>query len=225
MTATATTFDALITKSNINVLKALKGGVLLGQMSAAVPSSLTIDSTVTPGTPVLQTLTGFSSMGFFSDSGAVFDESIDSSDTKAWGELEPVRRDITSDVTTLKVTGLESNKTTIAAFYDIDPTSLTPDSTTAELQIPKSTSPIAKYYRIIVLSQDGAAGSEYWIGRIMPRASITDRGSMTFDNGDTGIMYDMTFTAYLDSAAGYSVKTIYAGPAWKANLTAAGFGS
>lgn len=225
MTATATTFDALMTSNNANVRKALRGGVLLGQMSAAVPTSITIDSTVTPGTPVLQTLTGFSAFGFFSDDGAVFDESIDSSDTKAWGELEPVRRDITSDVTTLKVTALETNKTTIAAFYDIDPTSLVPDTTTGELHIPKSTSPIAKYYRIIVLSQDGAAGSEYWIARILPRASITDRGSMTFDNGDAGIMYDMTFTAYKDSAAGFSVETIYAGPAWKTNLTAAGFGS
>lgn len=223
MTATATTFPALVTQNNANVRKGLVGGVLIGQISAAVPTSITIDSTVTPGTPVLQTLTGFTSLGWFSDDGAKFGESVDSSDTKAWGAVEPVRRDITSDVTTVQFTALETNKTSLATYFDVDPTTLVPDTTTAELQIPKNVSPIARYYRVLVLTQDGAPGSEYWIARLMPRASITDRGDMVYMSGDTAVMYDLTFTAYEDASAGYSVKTFYAGPAWKTNKTAAGF--
>jgi hypothetical protein len=223
MTGTATTFGALVTQNNANVRKALKGGVLVAPMSQALPSSLTIDSPTTPGTPVLQTLTGFTSLGFFDDSGAVFDENINSSDIAAWGELAPVRRDITSDVTALKVTGLETNKTTLATYFGVDATTLVPDATTAELQIPKNASPVALYYRVLVLSQDGAAGSEYWIARMLPRASLTNIGSMTFASKDTPIAYDMEFTAYKDATAGYSVMTYLAGPGWKTNKTGAGF--
>lgn len=223
MTGTATTFDALVTKSTANVRKALKGGVLIAPISTALPASLTIDSPTTPGTPVLQTLTGFVSLGYIADGGAVFTENIQSADVQAWGLLEPVRRDITSDVTELKVTALESNKETLATYYQIDPASLTPDATTAELQIPKQVSPVAIYYRVLVISQDGAAGSEYWIARMMPRASITGLDNISLDSAKDPISYGMTFTAYTDPVAGYAVMTYYAGPAWKTNKTGAGF--
>lgn len=223
MTGTATTFDALVTENSGNARKALKGGVLIAPMSQALFTSITIDSVSSPGTPVLQTLTGFSSLGFFDDTGAVFSEAISSSDVAAWGQLEPIRRDITSDVTTVKVTALETNKQVLAVHYQVDPTTLVPDSTTKELQIPKQVSPVALYNRILVLSQDGAAGSEYWIARLMPRASLTNIGSMTFDSKGSPIAYDMTFTAYKDATAGYSLQTYLAGPGWKTNITGAGF--
>jgi len=225
MTGTATTFGALVTQDNSNVRKALKGGVLIAPMSSALPSSLTIDSATDPGTPVLQTLTGFTSLGFFDDSGAVFSENISSADIAAWGELEPIRRDITSDVTTLKINALETNKTTLATYFGVDPSTLTPDETTGELQIEKNPSPAATYYRVLVLAQDGASGSEYWIARMLPRASVTDLGDMTFASAKDGITFDMTLTAYKDSTAGYSVMTYLAGPGWLAGLTAAGLGS
>jgi len=223
MTGTATTFDALVTQGSGNVRKALKGGVLIAPFSTAIPASLTIDSVSSPGTPVLQTLTGFSSLGFFDDTGAVFSENISSSDITPWGTLQPVRRDMTSDVTTVKVTALETNKEVLATYFMVDPTTLIPDATTEELQIPKQVSPVALYYRILVLSQDGAAGSEYWIGRLLPKASLTGIGGMTFDSKGSPIAYDMTFTAYEDTVAGYSVMSYFAGPGWKTNKTGAGF--
>lgn len=217
---TATTFGALVTQDRTNVRKALKGGVLIGQSSASLPTALT-----TTSTPVLSTLAGFSSLGFISDNGAVATDDENTADVKAWGELYPVRRDVTSRTTTVKVSGLETNKATLSTYFGIDPTLLVPDETTGELVIADSTSSTPLTYRVLVLSQDGPPGAEFWIGKLMPAASVTARGDQTFASGDSPIEWDFTFTAYKDSAAGYAVKNFYAGPGWLANLDAAGLGS
>ena len=218
-----TTFPALVTYNDQNIRKALKGGLLIAPFSTALPSSVTVDSAGSPGTPVLQTLTGFSSLGRFTDNGAVMSEGQNDSTITPWGALAPSRRDITSDVTTLKVEALETNKSVLAARFGVDASTLVPDATTAELHVTKQLSPIALYWRLILLTQDGAANSEYWQGAIFPKASLTGIGDMTFMSGDTAILYDMTFTMFVDAAAGFDVRNFYAGPGWKTNKTGAGF--
>lgn len=223
MTATPTTFDELATTNTSLVRKALKGGVLWAPESAAIPASLTIDSPTTPGTPVLQTLTGFNSLGCFSDDGAKFSRDVKDSTITPWGFLDPARRDIITDVTSVAITALETNKQTLAWYYGVDESTLTPDATTAELHIDKAASAAAFYFRMIVLGQDGAAGSEYWPARLLPRASITGYDDIVFQSGDTAIMYGVTITAYKDATAGYADRSIWCGPGWKADQTAMGF--
>lgn len=223
MTATATTFDALATQNTANIRKALKGGVLWAPIATAIPTSLTIDSPTTPGTPVLQTLTGFSSLGCFSDNGAKFSRAVKDNTITPWGFLDPARRDIVTDVTTCKVEALETTKQTLAWYYAVDPSTLTPDSTTAELHIDKAASAQAVYFRFLVLGQDGAAGSEYWPARLLPNASITNYDDIVFQNGGTVIMYGVEITAFKDATAGYADRSIWCGPGWKTNKTAAGF--
>lgn len=218
-----TTFPALVTTNTANIRKALAGGVLWAPIATALPASLTVDSAGSPGTPVLQTLTGFASLGCMSDAGAVFSEAINDSTITPWGSTDPGRRDIVTDVTTCHIVALETTKQTLAMYYDVDASTLTPDATTAELHIDKTSSPIAKYSRFIVLGQDGSSGNEYWPAKILPRASITSRGDMVFMSGDTAILYDVTLTAFKDAAAGYAVRTAWCGPGWKTNKTAAGF--
>lgn len=218
-----TTFDALVTNNTANVRKALKGGALWAPISTAIPSSLTVDSSGSPGTPVLQTMTGFSSLGCFSDDGAKFSREVKDSTITPWGFLDPARRDIVTDVTTCKITALETTKQVLAWYYGVDVSTLTPDATTAELHIDKAASAQAVYFRMLVLGQDGAAGSEYWPARLLPRASVTGHDDIVFQSGDTAIMYGVTVTAYKDASAGYADRSIWCGPGWKANKTAAGF--
>jgi hypothetical protein len=218
-----TTFSALVTKTEANIRKALAGGVLWAPIATALPASLTVDSAGSPGTPVLQTLTGFTSLGCLSEDGVTFSEDISDSTITPWGSLDPARRDIVTDVTTCHMVALETNKQTLAMYYDVDASTLTPDVTTAELHIDKSASAVAKYSRFIILGQDGASGSEYWPAKILPRASITSRGDMAFMGGDTAILYDVTLTAFKDATAGYAVRNVWCGPGWKTNKTAAGF--
>lgn len=219
----ATTFPALVTQSAGNVRKALTGGVLIAPITAALPTSLTAMDSGTPAKPALQSLTGFNSLGLISTDGAVFSRDITTSEVDAWGKGDPVRTDITKKTTTLHVTGLESNKYTIATYYNVDPATLVPNSTTGELTIAETGDLSTINYRVLVLSQDGAAGSEYWIARLLPRASITAVGDFTMANGDSDLRYDLTFTAYPDAVTGVSVQTTYAGPGWLTNKTQAGF--
>lgn len=220
-----TTIDALAQKKKGNALKALTGCVLIAPIATALPATLTADSTADPGTPALQSLTGWSSFGLISDAGAVLSQSVNSSTLPAWGEAYPVRTDITSRTTTLKIVGLESNKTTIATYFGVSPSSLVPDATTGEVVITDKGDLTTIYYRVLVLAQDGAEGSEKWLGTLLPNANITSYGDMTFMSGDTAIEYDMTFTAYKDDTAGFAKKTFFAGPAWKTALANAGFGA
>jgi hypothetical protein len=211
---TGTTFGALVTQDNANIRKALKGGVLMAPMSASLPTALT-----TGATPTLNVLTGFNSLGFFDDSGAVRSEKISVEDVPAWGKVAPVRTDIVTDVTSVKINALESNLYTLAAFFRIPVASLVPNGTTGELVITKNISPTVNYQRMIVLTQDGGAGSEFWIAQLLPMAAVTAVGDMSFNSAKNTITYNMTLTGYEDPVAGFDEQMFYAGPGWLAAAT------
>lgn len=222
---TEATFDGIVTTNTKNVRKALKGGVLIAPEGTALPTALTAMSTGDTPAPQLQELTGWSSFGLISDDGAVHAQDVSQSSIQAWGKGSPVRTDVSSRTRTLHIVGLETNKTTLASYFNVDPATLVPDETTGELVITDTGDLSTTYYRVLVLSQDGAAGSETWTGQLLPRASITDYGDMTMMSGDTAVEYDMTFTAYADDDAGFTMKEFLAGPGWLAGLATAGFGS
>lgn len=218
------TFADIDVRDNSTVFKALRGGVWLAPETAPAVTSLTADSTTTPGTPTLAALpTGYYGLGWLSSAGAIFAEAISTSDITGWGGLEPVRRDITSDVTTLHVVGLQTTKNMLATYYA---TSVTADATTGEVSVPRPSAPLATYYRALVLGVDGSQDAETYFAHFLPRVSITSKGDQTFAmTDDTGISWDMTFTAYLDKTLGYSDRFIAGGAGWKALAAATGFGS
>jgi hypothetical protein len=170
-------------------------------------------------TPVLNTLTGFNSLGFFDDTGATVSEKITMQDVQAWGKTVPVRTDTVSDVTTVKVVALESNLYTLAAFFRQPTSALVPNGTTGELDITKSVSSTVNYQRVIILSQDGVSGSEFWFGQLLPYAAVTAIGNRSYNSAKSTVTYDMTFTAYEDPVAGYDVLEFFGGPGWLAAAT------
>jgi hypothetical protein len=207
-----------------NVRKALRGSVFCAKTTANAITTLTVDSSGSPGTPTLNALpAGYTDLGFLSDAGAVIGENVNSADINAWGDLEPVRRDITSDVTTLQLVGLETNKQALAAFFSVDPASITADATTGEVSIPKPSTPVAFYWRILVLGVDQNDSGEIYIARFLPNASLTNKGNMSFDSNADAITWDMTFTAYKDSTLGYADKFLAGCPGWKPLKTGMGF--
>lgn len=220
---TGTTWADVDTADESLVRKALRGGVLLAPMSATIPSSITVSDGGTPPKPVLNVLTGYTSLGKLGDSGAVISHNISTSDINAWGDLEPVRRDITADVTSLKLTALETNVHTLTAYFGTDASAVDPDATTGEVEIVKPSSPTATYYRLLVLGIDGDDTDFSFIAWDLPRCNLTSRGDMSFMSGDTGIFYDMEFTAFKDAGAGYSARFLAGGTQWKSLLSAMGW--
>lgn len=219
------TFADLDNKKTELIRKALQGAVLIGSPGAAMPSTLTVDSTATPGTPVLNPAiqTSFKDLGEISTAGAVFADAVSTNDITSWGRLEPGRRDISSDITTLQIVAQETNLLTLTSTYGIDPATITPDATTGEVTIRKPSTASVTYYPMIVLGVDGSGSSEIWCGGFLPRVALSNRGNMTLASGADGIYYDTTWTAFTDSTAGYSLEWHWGGPGWKAMLTEMGF--
>ena len=212
---TGTTFGALVTQNNGNIRKALKGGVLTAPTTASLPTALTAGSP-----PALQALTGFSSMGFFDSTGAVISEKLTVQDVEAWGKTSPVRTDIELDVTSVKVVALETNAAVLAARFGVS--SITPNETTGEVVITSNISPVPAFQRVLVLSQDGPAGGEWWVGKLLPYASVTAIGDESWNSAKSTMTATLTFTGYEDPVAGFACQTFYAGPGWLAGLAGAG---
>lgn len=207
-----------------NTRKALRGSVFFGLTSVTAITAITQDSIASPGTPTLKALpAGMEDIGTLTDAGAVLARAVSSSDVNAWGFLEPVRRDITSDVTTVQLVGVETNKQSVAVYHQVDPATLTLDATTAELAVAKPVTPTAFYWRVLILGVDQVDAGEIYIARYLPKACLTSIGNMSFDSANDPISYDLTLTAYIDDVLGYSDKTFYGGPGWKSIKTDMGF--
>ena len=207
-----------------NVRKALRGSVFFALPSVAAITTISVDSVGSPGTPTLNTLpVGYTDIGFLSDAGAVLAEAVTSVDVAAWGDLEPVRRDITADVTTVQLVALEVNKQALATYFGVNPTSLTADATTAEVSVVKPSSTTSFFWRVLVLGVDQTDAGEIYIARFLPNACVTNKGNMTFADSGDGINFDCTLTAYKDSTLGYADKMFFGGPGWKPIKTQMGF--
>jgi hypothetical protein len=225
MTVTDHVFADLAEKQDQLIRKALDGSAFIAPYSADAITTMTIDSSVT-GTSTLNALpANYVDLGLIDDSGAVFSEAVTTSDITSWGRVEPSRRDITADVTTLHIVCQETKLQTIAAFAGVDPATITADGTTGEVSVAKPTRPTVLFYRLFTLAVDQNDAGEIYIGRFLPRAQLSDKGDQTLMSGDTALLWDTTWTAFTDSVLGYAVRYLFGGPGWQALLTDMGLGS
>jgi hypothetical protein len=206
-----------------NVRKALRGSLFLAPTSADLITSITIDG-ADAGTPTLNVLPdGYTGAGQLSDAGLVLGNQPTVVTVPGWGRTSPVRADITTNQRTIQGVGLETNKMTLALYFQVDPSTITPDATTAEVQITEPDSPTVFYWRALALAVDQTDDGEIYLARFFPRASVTNLGNMTFDSAADTINFDCTLTAYTDTDAGYSSKFFAGGPGWKPLKTGMGF--
>ncbi|MGH3097348.1 MAG: hypothetical protein ACRDMV_15295 [Streptosporangiales bacterium] len=212
-------YDSVATKQNQLIRKALQGSVFVAPHTADPIAALS-DATGLVALP-----TGYDDVGWTTDDGAQFSRDVSTSDVPAWGSVEPVRRDITSDVTTLQIACLETKKTTIGLYTGADMSTVTADSTTGEVQVDKPDRPATRLYRVLSLAVDLGDAGEIYVARFLPRASVTDFDTQSYTSGDTPVTWPVTMTGYNDSVEGYSERYIFGGPGWQALLTAAGFGA
>ena len=214
-----TSYDDMQQRNAALVMKALQGSVFIAPFSAAAITSLTESDKMLTTLPA-----GHEDVGWTSDDGAQFSRSVDTSDITAWGSVEPVRSDVTSDVTTLQISCLETRRVTIGLYTGADMSTVTPDPDTGEVQIEKPARPGFQYYRALALAVDLTDDGELYVARYLPRARVTDYDDQSFQSSDDSpITYPVTMTGYEDPVLGYSEKYFYGGPGWAARLAAMGF--
>jgi hypothetical protein len=216
-----TSYDDMQQRNAALVMKALQGSVFIAPFSAAAIATLTESDKMLTALPA-----GYEDVGWTSDDGAQFSRSVDTSDITAWGSVEPVRSDVTSDVTTLQIACLETRRVTIGLYTGADMNTVTPDPSTGEVGIEKPARPGFQYYRALALAVDLTDDGELYVARYLPRARVTDYDDQSFQSSDDSpITYPVTMTGYEDPVLGYSEKYFYGGPGWSARLAAMGFGA
>lgn len=222
MTAPTTTqFAALAKRQGELIRKPLAGIIAVADIEYEVDDPFYL--TATTSAALVELATEWSQLGWVSKSdGLTFDSDTTTSDVESWGALEPTRSDITSDTSSGQFVCQETNKKVLEMYYNVDLSSLTPAPSTGEIAFNQSTEPETTYRRTLFLSKDGAGTREIYIGKLMPRASVTTKAGQNW-NTDDALTYGMTMGAKVDDDLGYSVRHLFAGPGWKSKLEAMGF--
>jgi hypothetical protein len=212
-------YDDLQQRNAALIFKALQGSVFVAPESAAAITALTDTD------KQLKTLPDdYEDVGWTSDDGAQFSRSVDTSDITGWGSVEPLRSDVTSDVTTLQIACLETKKSTIGLYTGADMSSVSPDASTGEVSIEKPARPGFRYYRVLAIAVDLTDDGELYVARFLPRARVTDYDDQNLQSSDDSpITWPVTMTGYEDPTLGFSERYLFGGPGWAARLSAMGF--
>ncbi|MFJ5156315.1 phage tail protein [Streptomyces sp. NPDC088353] len=211
-------WETLKKHQNELIRKQLEGSTFIAPITSSAVSALT-----GPDKALLALPSGYNDLGWMSDDGAQFSSDVSTSDVTSWGAVEPTRRDVTSDVTTLQVNLQETSKHTLGLYTGVDMSAVVPDPTSGEVAISKPDRPPLRFWRVLTIGVDMGDAGEIYTARFLPRASVSDKSDQSFNNGDDPMGYPVTLTGYLDSTLGYSERWYFGGPGWEALLTKMGF--
>lgn len=215
-------FSALAKRQGELIRKPLAGVIAVADMDTVLAADFSLTEGITSELVDLDEL-GFDQLGWVSKSdGLTFSSDVETSDVESWGALEPTRSDITKDVTSAQFTCQETNKKVLEMYYNVDLTNVQGDSVTSEVAFNSATEPTTTYRRMVFLSKDGSGSNEFYMAKLMPRASVTAKADQTW-NSEDALTYGMTVTAKLDSDLGYAVRHIFGGPGWAKQLVKMGF--
>jgi hypothetical protein len=211
-------WETLKNKQNELIRKSLEGSVFVAPITSTAISALTGADKQLLALPA-----GYHDVGWMTQDGAQFQSEVTNSDITSWGAVEPTRRDIVSDVTTLQMSLQETNRHTIGLVTGVDMTSVVPDPTSGEVAVAKPDRPPLRFWRVLSIGVDMADAGEIYIGRFLPRASVTNKDAQPMNNQDSAMPWPVTMTGYMDSALGFSERWHFGGPGWEAQLSAKGF--
>lgn len=219
-TPTTTTYDQLKLKQSELIRKALEGSIFLADESAELPTALTAGEDAA----LLPLPSGYTDLGWVDKSdGATWTRSTDTSDVESWGAVEPTRTDITKETTGLKLTAQETKRATLELYESVDLSTVVPDPTTGEVTFDRPSRPTLRYYRVFGLFVDGAGADTIYVGKLLPRANVTDKDEQKWSGDDDPVSYGITLNANYDATAKTSIRYFYGGPGWRALLAEMGF--
>jgi hypothetical protein len=203
------------------IRKALAGSVFVARHDAPLPERLTSgrDAGLVPLPP------GYGDLGWINkDDGVNWSRETEVSEVTSWGAWEPTRRDIQSDVTEMKVVAQETNLRTLGMYNNTDLSAVRADAETGEVAFSTAVRPSTQYWRIFAVFADGAGDDTIYVGRLLPRAMVSEVGEQVWTDGeDDPVSYEMTLTATRDSEAGFSIRHFFGGPGWRRLLSKMGF--
>jgi hypothetical protein len=216
-----TTYEAELGLNNPNnMMKALGGFIVVADITTAIPSAFTQNSTA----DLIQLdTTLWHRVGLVTQKdGVQFSRNTKNDDENSWGYIESTRTDITEDTVSGQFTMQEINRWTQELYDMVDLSATHPDATTGEFGWNKALLPTPIYKRVIYVGVDGTGTGRRYRIKIMPKGQITAVKDESWSNA-AAVEFPVTLTAKTDATLGYSVRTVMAGPGQKSLNTAAYF--
>jgi hypothetical protein len=210
-------FDALNVTKNHLIRRAKAGAVVVAEMSAPIPTSLTsgTDAGLITLDPQI-----WKPVGWMTTDGVTYERTTESTDTNSFGSREPTRSDVTRDEINMNFTAQETKLLTIGLTTGAELAAIKANATTGEVIIDKPDTPRLRFYRALGIFLDhNDDGEEIYFGRLMPRAQIGDFGSQSYNEDENGINYALQWRGKKDETAGFSHRWFWGGPGWKSLLT------
>jgi hypothetical protein len=214
--------------SSVAALAARKQGLIrVAQDAALFAAPLSADPiialTTGAGGDLNPLPTGWGSLGHHTESDGIdWTRKVTTFDVKSHGSSQPTRRDITEDVTDLKVLAQESKRMTSEIFHSVDLSAVAPDATTHEIGFERAVVASTTYYRLLAIASDGRDDNLIYFARFCPRASVTNFGPQPWKKGEE-LRYEFTFTGYVDDTLGFAMREMWGGPGIADLLTDMGY--
>ena len=155
--AAITDVPSILNDNNGNVRKWGTQLLAIADYSTAMPDPFFDTATNKPN----QLPEGFKVMGYISTDGAKMSRGIESADTSAVQDLEPVRSDITGRTRTLQLTFLEMNAWVKALAHGL-PVSQWPENKDEGFEFTDEKTTEFPYYRLIWIGQDGVGDAAHY---------------------------------------------------------------
>lgn len=156
---------------------------------------------------------GYQSIGITEkDDGATWSRATENSDENGYGFSQPVRRDITSDVSGLTVTAKETKRLVMELFWGQE---IAAQATTHGIYWDKQNRPSPRRVRLLGVGKDSGHGDVVYCARWLPSAQIDEGSDQTWSD-DAAVNYPLSFTAFHDSEFGTAFREIWNGPGFDA---------
>jgi hypothetical protein len=214
---TATTLSALKAAQRSLLLKPLDAAVFIAPWYTPVPSAFT-DTTAT-----LQALpTAYQSVGLIDKkSGVAFARAVTAAPIESYGELQPSRDDITSDITTIEFEPQQTNQITLALATSANLAQAQVNAQSGETFFAQPTGEQITYYSAIVIAKDGNDAAPIYVFKVLPKVAVTKYAGEQWLPTNV-LSQKLTLTAFKDDTAGYAVAHGYGGIGWKSLLSKTG---
>lgn len=221
-TPVTTSYEAEVNSAQpANMFKAIGGFIVTAPLTVAIPSAFTTGTTA----DLIQLPATWRRLGLISKKDGVdFSRNVKTDTEESWGYNEPTRTDITSDITSAKFTLQQTSRAALELYDFVDLSAVTPDAQTGEVAYNKPTISSPIYYRMIYVAVDGAGTDRRYRIKIMPRAQVAAVADESWNQANA-TQFTLTMQATVDTALGYAVRNVYAGPGQKSRNASEGFGS
>ncbi|RDI63219.1 phage tail tube protein [Nocardia pseudobrasiliensis] len=212
--------------TSLSDLKAAQRSLLLKPLDAAVflaPWPTPAPASFTDGNANLQPLpSDYKPVGLIDKkTGIAFARGITAAPIEAYGELQPVRNDITSDITTIEFQPQQTSLTTLQLTTGAALQQLSAAAGSGEVFFPQPTSEQITYYSAIIIGKDGNDAAPVYVFKVLPKVAVSKYGGEQWTPTEV-LSQKLTLVAFKDDAAGYAVAHGFGGAGWQKLLAASG---